>query len=254
MSWLAGELTTLAFLWRIERADGVALGFTSHDRDLVRDGLVHRAQPGMLPSAIERSDGLEAGGVELAGAITSPAITAGDLSSGRWDGARVWLSAVDWRDAGAAPVLLARGTLGTVELAEGRFTARLDGPARALERVLAEVTSPTCRAEFGDRRCRVDLAGRRVLAEVVAVEGAQATLDRAVAGADALLWLDSGRRGRVLTAHGAVLTLAEPGDTGRLEVRQGCDKRFASCRGFGNAANFRGEPHLPGNDLLVRYG
>lgn len=33
MSWFQKDLTTLAFLWRLERVDGVALGFTSHDRD-----------------------------------------------------------------------------------------------------------------------------------------------------------------------------------------------------------------------------
>jgi len=59
MLWYQNDLTTLAFLWRLERVDGVALGFTSHDRDLVHDGLTYRSTPGMLPSAIERSDGLE---------------------------------------------------------------------------------------------------------------------------------------------------------------------------------------------------
>jgi uncharacterized phage protein (TIGR02218 family) len=40
----------------------------------------------------------------------------------------------------------------------------------------------------------------------------------------------------------------------RVELRDGCDKRFETCvTRFGNAVNFRGEPHLPGNDLLTRY-
>jgi uncharacterized phage protein (TIGR02218 family) len=40
----------------------------------------------------------------------------------------------------------------------------------------------------------------------------------------------------------------------RIEIREGCDKRFATCvTRFANAENFRGEPHLPGNDLLTRY-
>jgi uncharacterized phage protein (TIGR02218 family) len=37
-------------------------------------------------------------------------------------------------------------------------------------------------------------------------------------------------------------------------VTAGCDKRFATCRDrFANAANFRGFPHIPGNDFLVSY-
>ena len=47
----------------------------------------------------------------------------------------------------------------------------------------------------------------------------------------------------------------EPVETGcRVELREGCDKRFETCVArFDNAVNFRGEPHLPGNDLLTRF-
>ncbi len=40
----------------------------------------------------------------------------------------------------------------------------------------------------------------------------------------------------------------------RAILREGCDHTIAACSGrFGNAVNFRGEPFLPGNDLLARY-
>ena len=39
-----------------------------------------------------------------------------------------------------------------------------------------------------------------------------------------------------------------------VELIEGCDKSLATCAArFGNAANFRGEPYLPGMDLLTRY-
>ena len=39
-----------------------------------------------------------------------------------------------------------------------------------------------------------------------------------------------------------------------VEIIEGCDKSIATCAGrFGNAVNFRGEPYLPGVDLLTRY-
>lgn len=78
-----------------------------------------------------------------------------------------------------------------------------------------------------------------------------------------LRWLDGANAGLMAhvtgTTANAVL-LAEPaplpvaaGD--RAELTEGCDKRWSTCRTrFANAANFRGEPHLPGNDLLTRYG
>lgn len=40
----------------------------------------------------------------------------------------------------------------------------------------------------------------------------------------------------------------------RVRLRAGCDKRLETCATrFANAANFRGEAHLPGFDLLTRY-
>ena len=37
-------------------------------------------------------------------------------------------------------------------------------------------------------------------------------------------------------------------------VTAGCDKRFATCRDrFANGANFRGFPHIPGNDFVIAY-
>lgn len=102
---------------------------TAHDRDLVVDGLVHRAAPGMTPSAIQRSEGLEADTMDVAGALTSAAIGERDLLAGRWDGARVVLFAVDWTDP-AFRVELGEGVIGAVELGDAGFTAELRGRAR----------------------------------------------------------------------------------------------------------------------------
>ena len=76
------ELVTRALCWRIERTDGVAIGLTTHDRDLSVGGLIHRASPGMSPSAIERSDGLEPATMDVAGALTHDAISEADLIAG----------------------------------------------------------------------------------------------------------------------------------------------------------------------------
>src|SRR3546814_17308261 len=77
-------------------------------------GLLHRAAPGMTPSAIERREGLDPDTMVVAGALTSGAIREDDLIAGRWDGARVALFAVHWADQ-AATVALGAGPIGAVE-------------------------------------------------------------------------------------------------------------------------------------------
>lgn len=265
MGMLTHEVTTLALCWRVERRDGVAIGLTAHDGDLVVDGLVHRAAPGMMPSAVKRSLPLEADTSDVAGALSSAAIGQADLLSGRWDGARVVLFAVDWTGGGER-VELGEGRLGAVSLKGGQFSAELRGASAALARPVVEETSPECRAELGDRRCRVAMAGRRGFARVVAVDGRTVTLDRAAADgiyADGRLrWFggaNGGLEGWIAASAGAAVTLREEpvfvaGAGVLVELIEGCDKSLATCAGrFGNAVNFRGEPYLPGIDLLTRH-
>jgi uncharacterized phage protein (TIGR02218 family) len=266
--WYTQPLTTLAFLWRVERSDGIALGFTSHDCDLVRDGFVYRAAPGMVPSAIRLSDGFDADDVDLDGALTSGAFTEHDLRAGRWDGARLKLSAVDWADPDAEAVVLVRGTFGSVALRDGQFSVGLRGVAAVFDRAVAEETSPACRATLGDRRCRVDLAGRRRRVAVVGIAGSVVTLDAAPAADGAhdfgtLRWIDgalAGIEARILASAGTTLSLADAPPASlalpvAVELLEGCDRQLATCRDrFANVVNFQGEPHLPGNDLLTRYG
>ena len=261
------ELTTIAFCWRIERRDGVTLGFTSHDRDLDVEGLRYRSAPGILPSAIGLTAGFELDRLDVAGALTSDAITADDLAAGRWDGARLSIFMVDWENVAAGRIAVARGELGDVVVRSSAFEAELCGATAALERPVVEQTSPECRAQLGDKRCRVDMAGRVRLTRIVAMVGESRLEVESAAGADAyrygrLRWIDGPNGGLsqgIAGCDGAMLTLRDPphfpaamGDL--VEISEGCDKSFTTCHGrFANADNFRGEPHLPGVDLLTRY-
>jgi uncharacterized phage protein (TIGR02218 family) len=260
-----GDLTSLAFCWRVERRDGICLGFTSHDRDLVIGGLIYRAAPGMLPSAISVSDDFDASTLDVSGALTSDAISEADLAAGRWDRAAVSLFMTDWEDPDGERLPLARGELGDVTVKANGFEAELRGPAALLERAVAEQTSPECRAGLGDRRCRVDMAGRARVTRVAAAAEAVVVVAEACGPAFAfgrLRWIggaNSGLESLIAASDGPELILREPppfaiGVGDLVEIQEGCDKSFATCTGrFANAGNFRGEPHLPGMDLLTRY-
>ncbi len=263
---MADTLTNVALAWTIARRDGVTIGLTDNDNDVVIDRLAHRAAPGMVPSAIKRTDGLEADTMDIAGALTSEAIGERDLLAGRWDGARVRLSAIDWT-TGDVVAPLGSGTIGAVGTSDDGFTAELRGAAAALDRPVAEETAPSCRAELGDKRCRVAMAGRRRFARVIAVADRVVTLDVVEPSANAwglgrLRWLggeNCGLESAVSASAGAAVTLRQGPPFAidievLVEVIEGCDKTIATCAGrFANAVNFRGEPYLPGIDLLTRY-
>lgn len=267
MEALDQELSGLAFCWRLDRRDGVSVGLTSHDRELVVDGFVYQAAPGMLPSAISIGSGLEVDSMDVKGALTADIISAADLEAGRWDGAAVRLYLTDWSAPGEMWLQLAGGELGTVERQGQAFSAELRGKVAMLDGPVAPETSPDCRAELGDRDCRIDISRHRRIVRVASVDGEHVVAAGGGLAAHAYAfgrwrWLtgpNSGLVQMVLASDGASVTLADAPafvvEAGTLaELVEGCDKRLETCAGrFGNVLNFRGEPHLPGNDLLTRY-
>jgi uncharacterized phage protein (TIGR02218 family) len=206
--------------------------------------------------------------MDVSGALSADAITAEDLRQGRYDGAEVRLFMVDWRNPSAGQHLLARGQLGTIEAGTGGdsgFSATMRGPTAAFAAGRIEAYSPECRADFGDWRCRVPLRGRSLRAAVSAVTGDRlwlAGLEAAAAYATGRVRVLSGPLAglerRVIAVEAGALRLDEAISVAvgaRVEVQEGCDKQFATCAGrFGNGLNFRGEPHVPGNDVLTRFG
>lgn len=264
-AFLARELDTVATFWRIFRRDGVALGFVTHDRNLRFDGLLHRAAPGMMPHALRRTAAFADDSAEVRGALTHDAIAAADLAAGRFDGARVEIGAVDWESRERA--ILYSGSIGRVGESAGRFSAELRSAKAALDEDFVPRTGPTCRADFCGPGC--DLPAARFTHETV-LEAVDFDANAAVFAAPGwdlmaggrVRWIDGPHCGiamRVLAASADGLVLDRPLDPApapgtRAELREGCDRRLATCAGrFGNAANFRGEPYVPGLDLLARY-
>ena len=84
-SHLAGEVTTLATCWRLDRIDGWVRGFTDHDRNLVIDGVTYVAATGFLPSAIKSGSDLSVDNLDVDGFLDDDALKAEDLTAGLFD-------------------------------------------------------------------------------------------------------------------------------------------------------------------------
>ncbi len=264
--WFSQSLETVATFWRVARRDGVTLGFTTHDGDLWFDGLLHRAVPGMLPSAIRRSADFEPDSAEVEGALSHDSISSIDLATGRFDGARVAIGLVDWLSLDRH--VLYRGAIGAVIEEAGKFTAQLASRKAELQRDPIPRTSPTCRALFCGPGCTLSpvrfthdavLIAADVQANAITVQ--TDVLPDLLAGGS-LRWIDGplcGVSADIIGVSAGTLLLGSPLDLAlpsglRLTLREGCDRRLESCTSrFANAVNFQGEPYLPGNDLIARY-
>ncbi len=271
---LAAGVTMLATCWKIARADGAVLGFTDHDRALVFDGVTYAPDSGADAAALQSSADLSVDNTEIAGALSSDALSAEDLASGRYDGASVEIWRVNWADA-SQRALLKRGVIGEVAREGGRFRAEIRGMSERLDRVRGRIFQRGCDAVCGDARCGVDLAASAFhgVGVVTAVLDDQRFLVSGLSAFaagwfahGALLWTvgaNSGARGAV-KAHdkngaGDALSLWLPagravaaGDA--FDVTAGCDKRSETCAAkFSNLINFRGFHLMPGDDFAVSY-
>lgn len=263
--WLSAAVVPLAWCWRIERRDGMTLGLTTHDRALVIGGLIYASEPGIRPSAIQQTRAIDGDSIDIVGAITAAGFAEADLNAGRWNGARVTVLVADWQAPEVHHLVIAEARIGAVSSDGAQFSAELSNRDPRLDRAVSPQTSAECRAELGDRLCRVAMAGREMRVAVAALDGEWMMVDAALADrayafghARFLSGAARGIEAIVVAQAGAALLLSPlpegvvAGDLVRL--REGCDRTLATCSGrFGNAANYRGEPHLPGIDLLTRF-
>lgn len=259
-------VTTLCRAFVALRRDGAVFGFTDHDRDLVVAGILCRAATGVARSEAVMAAGLGVGGQDIAGALSSEAITEADIAAGLWDGAAVTTYLVDWSDPTTATALAA-GHLGEVTRQDGAFSAELRGLAAALDQPKGRIYQHRCDAVLGDGRCGVDIAALAATGLVVSVTRGRHVVVDGLAGV-------APRRlnGGTLVAAAGRFTIKADDDGGDglralelwevadlaagavVTVLPGCDKRFETCRDvFGNALNFRGFPHIPGNDFLIAH-
>ena len=270
---LDSGVTTLAHCWKLIRRNGAIMGFTDHDNDLVVDGIAYRAGTGFTSSEASSRFDLSVDSAEIAGALSDDSISEHDLAAGLYDAAQVETYLVDWSET-SLYVLTARGTLGEVKREGQAFSAELRGLADSLSQQSGRLYTARCGADLGDARCAIDLT-RDDLRGGGAVTAVESTSTIIASGLDAfvegffaggkLTWTNGAnaalaveiKEHRVASGHARLsLWQAMPegisiGDA--FAITAGCDKQFFTCRDrFSNVANYRGFPHIPGNDYLIR--
>lgn len=270
---LASGATTLCWCWRVERHDGVAMGFTDHDKAVTFGGTTYEAASGFTASDIKDSLGLSVDNLEVTGALSSGTLTDDDLAAGRYDDARIEIYRVNWSDP-SQRALMRSGSIGEVRRSGTGFTAELRGLAHYLQQPKGRLLQLTCDADLGDARCTIDLSlpKYRGTGTIIAASSSRRFT---VSGLDAyengffsrgLFAFTSGAsaglkievKSHVKLASAAAIELwaeaeGPPAVGDAFSVTAGCDKRVETCKArFANVVNFRGFPSMPGNQFLTQ--
>jgi uncharacterized phage protein (TIGR02218 family) len=266
--------TTLCWCWKLALRTGEVLGFTDHDETISFDGVDYEAQAGFTGSEIKSSLGLAVDNLDVTSALSSGRLTAGALASGDYDDAAVEIWLVNWQ-APDQRLLLRKGNVGEVSHGDLGFSAEVRGLAHRLDQPKGRLFQYGCDASLGDARCKIDLGDPAFRGEgaVIAVEDRRRFKAEGLEGfADAwfarglLTWSTGANAGRAFevkvhraAASGVSLELWREATeviavADAFLVTAGCDKQFSTCRTkFANGLNFRGFPHMPGNDFVLSY-
>jgi uncharacterized phage protein (TIGR02218 family) len=263
-------VTTLAYAWRLTRADGVIVAVTQHDRDLTFDGTLFVAAQSFLGSDHEREVSLASDRTALSGALKIGAISEADLALGRWDQAKVEAFWVDWTSP-ADYIPIWTGLVAGATWRGSVFELDIVGPETLLSRDVGRVYARTCDAVLGDGRCKVDLAaaGRTISTTIASIISDRAltitlpvgkTLSDFVGGVFTVMngtaasWrcdiarIEAGATTWQLSLSRPLPAAPQAGDA--IKITMGCDKSYSTCKAsFANALNFRGQPNLPGDDV-----
>jgi uncharacterized phage protein (TIGR02218 family) len=266
--------TSLARLWKITRTDERVFGFTDHDEDIPYGGIVYRAATAFDGSAIASNDDLSVDNLEVLGILDDQGIQSEDIEAGRWDGAQVEYLQVNWRDTSMGAEILRVGQIGEIQRKRGQYTAELRGLIQFLQSNIGGIVAPSCDADLGDTRCKIDLEGSpgfRVAGTVLSV-----TSRRVFVVADLgkpTGWFDGGEVTFTSGANDGIRMEVKqqenspdmletqlpmpydvaPGDA--FTIVPGCDKTKATCIAkFHNVVNFRGFSFVPGPDDAFSIG
>jgi len=263
---LAGGITSLCRCWRLVRRDGAVMGFTDHDRDISFGGTVFRANTGLEAAEATQELGFAVSGGEVAGALVSDGIAEKDVDSGLYDDAGVEIWLVNWQEP-QQRFLMDLFNIGEIRRADGAFIVELRGMAHRLDEDRGRLYRAACSADLGDAACGLTITATEGV--ITQTDGALTMTAEAFTAlpenwftGGAVSFIDGENTGfkveiRAHRAEGllelwqrAPQTIAV-GD--RVAATPGCDKSFRTCREkFANTVNFRGFPHMPGNDFILR--
>jgi uncharacterized phage protein (TIGR02218 family) len=263
-----------ATLWKITRTDTTVLAFTDHDGEITFEGTTYSPADSFQATATSSQDSMRGQEVQALGIISDSAISHDDLKAGKYKGATITESLVDWRYPWSGAYRTTVFIVQDVKFDGDKWQADISGLTSKLQPSKGQVYSRICRHSFGDANCTYTLSTVRVTGASVTASADRLhfTASHASFSGQAAGLYNFGLA--KFTSHGDFemeikessaaigneidFTLVLPttfdhsvSDT--VTVTQGCDLVMTTCHTrFDNLENFGGFAHMPGTDRILQ--
>jgi len=267
---LSQQVLTIAKCWKLTLSDSSVMGFTDHDKDIVYESQTYNSLIGFENDSISSKSDTDYDRTNAISILNSNYITEDDIIAGKYDHAEVEIFVVNYENLTMGRVLLFKGYLSNIRCENGKFYADLKGLESELERTIGYTFSPLCREEFCGAKCGLTASTYTFSGTVSSkTDNAQFYCDTSVIKTKAQNYFDYGiitftsgnnngqsTEVKQFSSGNFVLAMEMPYDIAvndTFDVIAGCNKKFSTCyNSFNNAVNFRGEPHLPGMEFMLK--
>lgn len=265
---LSDDTLNLVRCWKITLKNNKILCFTTSDEDFIYENQKYISIGSNDINDLKTNIDIEEDEAEISNLIISDIIEANDILSGCYDGADVELFIFDKKTQ--EKITLLNGFISDIEYKDNIFNAKVKGLKSKLNKVIGEVYTPLCRCQFCDEKCKLNKENFTFNGEIsnlinsVEFETNTLTIINKIEGyfENGVIEFTSGKNIGFKTEvkqskNNSIILSAElpyelqNGD--KFKITAGCNKEFDTCCNvFYNAINFRGEPHLPGINILLK--
>jgi uncharacterized phage protein (TIGR02218 family) len=265
-SELATPVVSLCRIFAITRKTGAVVRFAEAPTAVTVGGITYPPAKGIRVSSIPFELNARASTYDIeVGVEDGGTIDPDDLRNGLYTSASIACAVVNHIAPASGSVALHRGIFGNIQITDtGQATVQVLGLFAKARAIPVENYTPTCRAFFGDARCKKPLGPLTVSTTITAVSGFHVTVAASLAAHYKLgLVVPTTGQGvgegfEIRAVSGGVLSMYLPpggklavGDA--VNITPGCDFTMSGAQGclfWANAVNFRGEPNIPGADAV----
>lgn len=260
--------------YTVSSIGGIVSAVTSWSNDITNvpgyAGVTFSSVGGVTPSQYEQPSGLDAVNMEQDVFLMPLGLDEDDVLAGKWDAAECTVFQMNPDTPNMGQLILLHGNLAKFEQQGRMIRTEIRGLNDKLSQMIGRVTKFLCDADYGDARCKLDLAARGEVHTGTLTSVTSQSVFRDTSRTEGPEYFDNAK-GAFLTGNNAgfefhvntwnnvtkewLLHFPMPylpvaGDT--YTINRGCEKRPSDCTARGNIINHRGFPHMRTLELVAK--
>ena len=255
---LSSEVLTIANCLQLTLQNNNIIGLTDFDQNLVIDNITYEATPGLNIDML-RYNSTTGYSTKIETTINN-IIQEEHIISGIYDSAIVKIFLVNYTDLTQGSITLFYGSIEKITLTNHKFTAELNSLYNILSRNIGDFFSSSCRAQFCDKKCKLNkelFTNTYSITRVISNQEFECIhltdidnyytygLVTFITGKNSNFTFEikSHNKSHIRLYNSLPYEISI---NDKFSIVAGCDKSFITCSNkFNNSINFRGEPHIP---------